>query len=224
MGSSAERRGGTCAATGVRHPHCLKVAWTPRVVADACVKSAHPGTCVQPAPELIQDPTPPRFTGPAPGSTAPHRLLLVLKDLSGLLEQAGLLRHSRSRFPCFISSRNELALRVFSGTRWAWSGGRNTGQGGQGSRRLRHVATRTASRERERWVGPMVPLGCSRRAARPCRGPRPPGTRPSWRHWGLPLHGPLHRSVLGSACHSACAPGLCSVRWGLATWFCTVYN
>lgn len=132
-------------------------------------------------------------------------------------------RHSRSRFPCFISSRNELALRALCRTRWAWSRGRNTGQEDKaltGSPRGHAPPPASVSGGWVRWCLELLPPG------------RPPRAEPapSWNSalleaLGPAPPGPLRRSVLGSAVPSACAPRpvLCA-RWGLATWFCTVYN
>lgn len=206
------REAGTCAATGVRHPHCLKRWPGPRVVADACVKRAPGDPVLQPGPRLIQDPTPRRFTGAAPGLHGPSPSSLVLKDLSGLLKASpGLTPAFWLQVPCFIS----LQERVGPAGSPAGHGGPGPGQehwaGGQGSRRARRVACLPPASV-GRWVGQMclelLPLGPSL----PCRAGAllelgPPGGTGACPSRAL-------RSVLGSAVPSACAPGLCSVRGG----------
>lgn len=175
---------------------------------------------MQPGPEPVPRPNASRLTARARAS----RLLTVCSASSktsraSSSEQAS-SRHSRSRFPCFTSSKNELALRALCRTRWAWSRGRNTGAGGQGCHGLA-TWPRTASRERR---------------VRRCPEPLPPGAparadlRTSWNSALLEVlgpapPGPLLRSALGSAVPSAPSPRpeLCA-RWGVVTWFYTIYS
>ena len=121
---------------------------------------------MQPGPEPVPRPNASRLTA----RTRASRLLTVRSASSktsraSSSEQAS-SRHSRSRFPCFTSSKNELALRALCRTRWAWSRGRNTGAGGQGCHGLA-TWPRTASRERRvrRRPEPLPPgPACPRRA------------------------------------------------------------
>lgn len=200
-----------------------EVAWTPRVVADACVKSARPGTlCVARPQSSCQDPTPCASLAPRPGLMAPHRLLLVLKDFAGLLERAGLLPALSLQVPLLHLLQERVGPAGSLQDTVGLVPGQEHWAGGQGSHGLA-TWPRTASRERERWVGQMVP-GAAPAGARPPRAePAPSWNSALLEALGPAPPGPLRRSVLGSAVPSARAPRpvLCA-RWGLATWFCTV--